>query len=244
VNSVQYTDGGFGVLVALPSKEVLVWKDKSTSTIFPGTEKFKTLSDIDSKLGQYDVSSQSIFEYTDESGVDWIVSVVPFFPSSHSGTSTLSNTLSILVFAKRSLAESALDSMNSNIKSTTVQITIITIIIILCTVVGTILLSYSVIYFITGPLETMKRISQEIMDMSAEDEDRKDYQSVLQKAFINLSRTDEVGLLASDYYNIVCLLHNKNLAKREAPKYPPNPFHVGLPHFNITWSQYVRHFDD
>mmetsp|Transcript_20198 Transcript_20198/g.28960 ORF Transcript_20198/g.28960 Transcript_20198/m.28960 type:complete len:1519 (+) Transcript_20198:482-5038(+) len=243
VNSVQYTDGGFGVLVALPSKKVLVWKDSSTATIFPETNSFKTLADFDSKLAQHDVSTKSVFEYIDAGGVTWIVSVVPFFPSSQSGTSTLSNTLSILVFAQRSLAESSLDSLKSNIRTTTVQITTVTIIIILCTVVGTMLLVYGVIYFITGPLETMRRISQEIMDISAEDEDRKDYQSVLQKAYINLSRTDEVGILASDYYNIVCLLHNKNLAKKEAPKYPPNPFHVGLPHFNITWSQYVRHFD-
>jgi hypothetical protein len=39
------------------------------------------------------------------------------------------------------------------------------------------------------------------------------------------------------------LLHNKNLAKKAAPKYPPNPFHIELPHLSITWSQYVRLFD-
>jgi hypothetical protein len=45
-------------------------------------------------------------------------------------------------------------------------------------------------------------------------------------AYFNLTRTDEVGLLAADYYDIVCLLHYGAIEKKEAPKYPLNPFHL------------------
>jgi hypothetical protein len=45
-------------------------------------------------------------------------------------------------------------------------------------------------------------------------------------AYFNLTRTDEVGILAADYYDIVCLLHFKNIDKKDTPKYPLNPFHL------------------
>eukprot|EP01037_Dinobryon_pediforme_P037556 gene37556-45093_t len=63
--------------------------------------------------------------------------------------------------------------------------------------------------------------------MSAEDEDKKDYMEALQRAYINLNRTDEVGLLAIEYFYIVGILNNKNLEKKLTPKHPSNPFHLG-----------------
>lgn len=246
MNSVKYTDGGFGVLFSKTTQQVLVWKDQSYHTVFPGTTNFKTIADFDSNLATQPITSSSVFEYTDATGVKWIVSPYPFFlPGSTNNPSNSGNQLVILVFARRSLAVAALDSLNSNISTTTNNILISTIIIIACTIGATILLCFLLIEYIAGPLEAMRRISEEIAEMSAEDEDRKDYRSVLDKAYVNLNRTDEVGLLAAEYYYIVCLLHNKNMAKREAPKYPPNPFHLGtdINYDQLSWIQFISTYE-
>jgi hypothetical protein len=174
------------------------------------------------------------------------VSPNPFFqPGSINSPSNSGNQLVILVFAQRALAEAPLNSLNSNINTTTNSILISTIIIIACTIAATILLCFLVIEYIAGPLEAMRRISEEIAEMSAEDEDKKDYRSVLQKAYVNVDRTDEVGLLAAEYYYIVCLLHNKNMAKRETPKYPPNPFHLGseVNYDQLSWVQFISLYE-
>ena len=246
MNSVKYTDGGFGVLFSKTTQEVLVWKDQSYQTVFPGTINFKTIADFDSNLATQPITSFSIFEYTDPPGVKWIVSPYPFFlPGSTNNPSNSGNQLVILVFARRSLAVAALDSLNSNISTTTNNILISTIIIIACTIGATILLCFLLIEYIAGPLEAMRRISEEIAEISAEDEDKKDYRSVLDKAYVNLNRTDEVGLLAAEYYYIVCLLHNKNIAKKEAPKYPPNPFHLGsdINYDQLSWVQFISTYE-
>ena len=246
MNSVKYTDGGFGVLFSKSTQEVLVWKDQSYPTVIPGTRTFLTISDFDVNLAAKPITGSNIFQYTDPKGVTWIVSPYPFFqPGSINSPSNSGNQLVILVFAQRALAEASLDSLNSNINTTTNSILISTIIIIACTIAATILLCFLVIEYIARPLEAMRRISEEIAEMSAEDEDKKDYRSVLQKAYVNLNRTDEVGLLAAEYYYIVCLLHNKNMAKRETPKYPPNPFHLGseVNYDQLSWVQFISLYE-
>jgi hypothetical protein len=246
VNSVKYTDGGFGVLFSKSTQQVLVWKDQNYPTVIPGTRTFLTISDFDVNLAAKPITGSNIFQYTDPKGVTWIVSPYPFFqPGSINSPSNSGNQLVILVFAQRALAEASLDSLNSNINTTTNSILMSTIIIIACTIAATILLCFLVIEYIAGPLEAMRRISEEIAEMSAEDEDKKDYRSVLDRAFVNLNRTDEVGLLAAEYYYIVCLLHNKNMTKRETPKYPPNPFHLGseVNYDQLSWEQFISLYD-
>ena len=246
MNSVKYTDGGFGVLFSKSNQQVLVWKDQSYPTVIPGTRTFLTISDFDVNLAAKPITGSNIFQYTDPKGVTWIVSPYPFFqPGSINSPSNSGNELVILVFAQRALAEASLDSLNSNINTTTNSILMSTIIIIACTIAATILLCFLVIEYIAGPLEAMRRISEEIAEMSAEDEDKKDYRSVLQKAYVNLNRTDEVGLLAAEYYYIVCLLHNKNMAKRETPKYPLNPFHLGsdVNYDQLSWVQFISLYE-
>jgi hypothetical protein len=246
VNSVKYTDGGFGVLFSKSTQQVLVWKDQNYPTVIPGTRTFLTISDFDVNLAAKPITGSNIFQYTDPKGVTWIVSPYPFFqPGSINSPSNSGNQLVILVFAQRALAEASLDSLNSNINTTTNSILMSTIIIIACTIAATILLCFLVIEYIARPLEAMRRISEEIAEMSAEDEDKKDYRSVLQKAYVNLNRTDEVGLLAAEYYYIVCLLHNKNMAKRETPKYPPNPFHLGsdVNYDQLSWVQFISLYE-
>jgi hypothetical protein len=185
-----------------------------------------------------------VFEYRDPDGVTWVVSPYPFFqPGSPNNPSNSNNSLVILVFARRSLAAKSLDSLNDNIDTTTSTIIDATIITIVCTVVATIVLGFLMIeYIIARPLETMRRISEEIIRVSAEDSEQRDYRGALSLALFSLNRTDEVGVLAVEFYKIVCKLHQQSLGTRETPKYPPNPFHIG-PEVNydqLSWSQYIE----
>jgi len=246
VNSVSYTNGGFGVLFVKNTQEVLVWKDSSYSTIF-SDYTFRKIRDFDQNLAAKPITSKGVFEYSDPKGVTWIVASYPFLrPGLSNDPSSPDNILVILVFAQRSLAQASLDSLNANIHSTTNQIVMSTIIIIACTVGATLLLVFFVIGYITRPFEAMRRISEEIMKISAEDDDMKDYRGVLRKAYFNLTRTDEVGILASEYYYIVCLLHNKKM-DREVNRYPPNPFYIPSLNagtgYNITWTDFVAAFE-
>jgi hypothetical protein len=88
-----------------------------------------------------------------------------------------------------------------------------------------IVISFLVLY-IVKPFEVMRSTSKEIIRISTEEEDLKDYSTLVDDAYFNLTRTDEVGILAADYYDIVCLLHFRNMDKKDTPKYPLNPFHL------------------
>ena len=243
MNRVQYTNGGFGVLFDKITQSVLVWKDESYNTLKSDNKTFKTVMDFDPQLAAKPIISSEPFKYRDEHGVTWIVSPYPFFqPGKANDPSSSGNRLVILVFAQNSQATAVLDSLNSNINSTTNGVVTATIIVIAITVAATILLCFLVIEYIAHPLEAMRQISEDITRMSAEDEDKRDYSGVIRKALVNLTRTDEVGILAIDYYSIVCLLHNRSMAKRNSPKYPPNPFYFGpnVDHSQLTWPQFVQ----
>jgi hypothetical protein len=85
---------------------------------------------------------------------------------------------------------------------------------------------FFLVLYIVKPFEVMRSTSKEIIRISTEEEDLRDYSTLVDDAYFNLTRTDEVGLLAADYYDIVCLLHYGAIEKKEAPKYPLNPFHL------------------
>ena len=244
---MTYTNGGFGVLISKSTLRVLVWKDSSYITIFPRTKTFKTVKDFDRNLAVQPITSSKVFEYRDPDGVTWVVSPYPFFhPGSSNNPSNTNNSLVILVFAEKSLAAKSLDSLNANIDTTTNTIIDATIITIVCTVVATIFFCFLTIeYIIARPLETMRKISEEIIRVSAEDDDQRDYRGALRLALLNLNRSDEVGVLAVEFYKIVYKLHQQSLGMRETPKYPRNPFHIGpgVNYEQLSWPQYIEAFE-
>lgn len=246
VNEVTYTNSGFGAMVtyseSAASSSVLVWGNR-TDVYDEGVDAFKTIADFDAELAKRDISSNSVIEYTDPEGIDWIVCATPFLPTSRYGSDTVKqNALIMLVFAQRYEAEYPLHALKTSIDSTTSSVSVEIAVTIGITVGVVMALVCVFVHYITSPLETMRAISERIIHMAAEDEENKDYSDLVQRAFFNLSRSDEVGLLASDYYHVLCTLHNKNVEKSEIPKYPANPLHVSgvADYATFSWSALMQ----
>jgi hypothetical protein len=105
-------------------------------------------------------------------------------------------------------------------------VTIRTIITIAATAAVVLIVISFLVLYIVKPFEVMRSTSKEIIRISTEEEDLRDYSTLVDVAYFNLTRTDEVGILAADYYDIVCMLHYRNMLKKDTPKYPRNPFHL------------------
>lgn len=238
VNSVHYDYNGYGVLITRNSQQVLVWGTRN-DVYNADTQAFKTVIDFDQNLAQYDLSKNTVFEYVDPQGVGWIVTVNVFLNTANAGSN---EGLSLLVFSQRSLVDIPLNSLSDHIDTTTNSISTETIIIVCVTLGAVMMVVIGLVLYITYPLEIMQSICSEVVKISAEDEDHRDYTEVVQKAYVNLSRTDEVGLLALDYYHILCMLQNKTIEKKNTPKYPMNPLYlqdVVKDYTSITWEQFM-----
>lgn len=233
VQSVNYTDGGFGALITYQSNQVLVWGN-DTNVYETSTNSFKTLSDFDSTLGKHDLTSDQVIEYTSaESGINWIVTVSTLFTSD----ATQLSALVMLVFAQKHEAQAPLRSLDDEIDSTTSSLTTTTVIIVFATVGAVMAFVFGLVVYLTQPLEVMRSISGDVVRISAEEPHKRDYTAVLGQAGGNLRRTDEAGVLATSYYHVICMLHNKTVASQQVPKNPTNPFHVAeeLPYDQLTW---------
>lgn len=241
VNQIKYANNGFGVLLT-SSKKVLVWANR-TDIYNETTASFKLLSDYDPILDTYTLTDGEVIEYSDSAGNNWYVAVQTFFASGSKKT----DSLIILVFSQKSLAEHPLTALQDNIDTTTSSVSTSTVIIVCVTIGAVMLLCFLLILYITHPLNVMRSISADIVKLSAEEEDQRDYTDVLSRAYYNITRSDEVGILASDYYHVICMLQNNVLKKRATPKFPPNPFFVNPAH-NVptplnwpTFYHYISH---
>jgi hypothetical protein len=225
INSISYNDNGFGALIKYQTNEVLVWHDNKA--IYDSkNSKFYDVSHFDANLATYNLKQKSIIEYTDASGADWIVSTTPFFNTSYKDTGKSGYTLVLLVFSQKSQAMKPLNSLQTQIDGTTSDVTTRTIITIVVTAAVVLIVIFFLVLYIVKPFEVMRSTSKEIIRISTEEEDLRDFSILVDDAYFNLTRTDEVGILAADYYDIVCLLHFKNIDKKDTPKYPLNPFHL------------------
>jgi hypothetical protein len=243
VQDIQYTYNGFGAIITTSGNSVLVWGDQDTDSLYnPDTGSFKVLSEIDPELGRYiNGGYQGDLEYTDAQGKDWMVSVKPFFPS---GTV---NSLMMLVFAESSVVKEPLAALRVNIDDTTSSVTINIVVIICATIGGIMLLTLFLVAYITSPLERMRQISHDLIAMAGEDEDKRDYTDILRKAYDNISRSDEVGTLASEYYHVIVTLQSNLMRKRAVVKYPINPFYLIWPSANrarprLDWDNFYNIF--
>lgn len=104
-----------------------------------------------------------------------------------------SNSLTMLVFSQASLAHEPVVSVENKVSDTTYTVTTSTIIIICAVIAFDLALIGAAVSYLASPLEGMRRISAEVVHMSAEDEENKDYSSLIETAFLSLNRTDEVG---------------------------------------------------
>jgi hypothetical protein len=72
----------------------------------------------------------------------------------------------------------------------------------------------------------MRSISAAIVRISALEEENRNYNEVIEEAFLDLNRSDEIGALSIEYFNVLYLLHNRSVEKQNKPKYPRNPFYA------------------
>ena len=223
INEMTFANDGFAVLLRSMTNEVLVWGNE-TNTYNDQLRAFKTVSYYDANLGQRSFQNDYKFTHTDSDGIKWMVVCNAFFPTTVSNT----DSLSILVFSKYSELEFPLLALKDNIDSTTSTVTIYTIITVCGTMLITLLLVACVIHIITKPLETMRGISEDVVKMTTEDEDSKDYTELVQRSYHNILRNDEIGILSSDYYHLVLLLQEKLEEKRSLKKHIENPFHISI----------------
>lgn len=233
LQSVNYTDGGFGALIKYQSNRVIVWGN-DTEVYDSSTNRFQTVADFDSTLATFDLTSDRVIEYTHaESGIHWIVTVTTLFNLD----STQLPALVMLVFAQKHKAQSPLRALNDQIVTTTSSVMITILVVVLVTAGVVMAIASGLVVYLTQPLEAMRNISSEVVRISAEEPEHRDYSSVLKQASCNLRRMDEAGALAASFYRVICTLHNKSVASRHIPKNPPNPFHIAdeLEEEDLTW---------
>ena len=238
VSSIEYPKNGFGVLLTNTGGvwTPIVWRPGSATeflydaSIDNGVGGFKPLSAIDAKLasalGANSLSSSKSFQYADPEGVEWIVSAVPFFPSTDATTGKSKLALVMLVFAKYSEVVTSIRTLESNIDKTTVSV-LHTVLILAFGTAGLIaVVTYSTLAHSLAPLRSIVAVSKDVIQIAAEEEAAKDYSAVVNSAFFDINRRDEVGVLSTNFFQVVCLLHNTTVAKRHKPKCPVNPFHL------------------
>lgn len=218
IRQIDYPQGGFAALVTFGDHRVVVWRD-DRDVYDAATGQFLTVADVDPALAAHDLDSNGVFSYADANGTDWVVTTRSLFASD----TTRRPSFVVLVFANRHLAEAPLRQMNAHVSSTTAHVTTTTLVVVFATVGVVLCLVLLLVAYIAGPIERIRRIARDVVAMTAEDDDQKDFQPMLSQAAALLSRRDEIGVLCSDFYDVVCLLDNRLQQRRATPPFPANP---------------------
>lgn len=177
-------------------------------------------------LAGVDVSEKRTFTYSDSAGVHWLVATSPCLVNTDFETSQTTPALVMLVFSQWDSATAYLPVLRRNIDSTTDQIYFSTGII--TAAVFVLMLCYVAIFvsWFTAPLTKMRQILSQVIEIAAEDENKRDYSAVVSVAWFDPKRSDELGYLATSFWYMIMQLHNSNEAKKSRPKHPANPFHL------------------
>lgn len=214
-----YTGNGFGAIVNYDTKEVIAWGQQDG--IFDTTQRqFKTISYYDPVLATYSLQDGTIIEYTDQYGDRKLADVKVFYKNNNIPLLVLLTIVSV------DSAEHPYVSLTDNINASRMKIIIIVVAIIGAAVITLISLLTALVVNLTKPLNAMQRISQDIIRISGEAENKRDYSSVKKRAEAHLDRRDEIGMLMDDYYYVITQLDEKAEEKQKIPKFPSNPFYV------------------
>jgi hypothetical protein len=245
VDSITYANDGFGA--------VLMWDDMSVVTWKPGfqtynytSNKFLTLGEIEPDLLQYNLRNDELqFNYADSNGTHWVCASVPFLRTSEYGKKKTYSMILMLFYRKLELLK-PLGPLRANQTETVNIILIVTLTIVLCATAIIVMLALYMAAYITGPLHTMRHISADLIRIAAEDDDRRNYSKAVKEQIFTLNRTDEIGALTSQYYQIIVLLNNKTAEKQKQPKYLPNPFYLNkVEDFShMKWHEFMRHLEE
>jgi hypothetical protein len=232
LNNVQYNDGGFGAIYKLDNFDVLCWKNGVTPVFNETSGKFFKVSHFRPVLGAM------LAKFTDEerlqrhsityvtSGVEWVVSYVPFYATKEVNSNVTYNSLVMLVFSRTSLAYQPLIHLKTEIRYSTNLIVVLMIIVLVATMGLVIALVCFAIQYITYPLPKMMGIAEEIIQISTADDAHKDYGVIINNPLFKMNRRDEIGLLISDYYQLLTVLQVRTMFNRNNSQYPQNPFHI------------------
>lgn len=234
MNSVSYIYNGFAALISVNDSKVLVWGNNPDVYDY-GTNTFRNISYFDDILATFDLSYEHELQYKDYTKTQWIVYCSPLFSESR----TTGTSLVLLVFANQHEARTPLKYLKAEIANTTVKITFNISAIVLTIYAFVMIMVIILATFIIHPLEIMRNMSRDLVKVTARGGNAKDYSAVMSRAKFDLHRKDEVGILAANYFHILCLLQIRREERRNVKKYPKNPFHLKC--FNnfdeLTWDE-------
>jgi hypothetical protein len=189
-------------------------------------QRFYTLVELDAGFADHDLRSAGRFDYYDHEGTKWLVAVSPCFPTTDAVTGATEEVLTILVFSKWSDLTSTLPALRTSITRTSDSIVFFTCILSAALLAALLLWIVWFVAWLTSPLAKMRAILQQVIVIMVEDERHRDYSDVVNDSWFNLNRNDELGHLSTVFWYMIVQLHNNNVAKRNRPLYPVNPFHI------------------
>lgn len=250
INEMEYPNSGKGILLNYQTLEVVTYGKFDFSTLH-GSTGFKNINELDPNLAKFNLRATNNFEYTDPSGVNWIVATLPFLKHTKYSTGVRDYAFIMIVFSRSDQAlesipelRNLIDGSGNTILGTTVGISIAAAGILMTVV-------YFFVQWLTMPLNTIRSLSAQIVEISAEEESVRSYLKVIEDGQTSIIvRWDEIGSLGLYFWEMVNKLHFDNIKNQKRAKYPKNPFFVsGAPNSNapvnasLKWSHFDRLFN-
>lgn len=140
---------------------------------------------------------------------EWVVAFSPAF----------NRELGIMLFAPKSQIKKTVQELAATVGETTGTVVGVVIAVVAITAIITFIVVWFVIRAVARPLKNIERVSTEIVKTSADS--NRNFRSHL-KRIDNVDKGDEIGELVHSFRAMVRGLHDADVKKRKAPKYPEN----------------------
>lgn len=140
---------------------------------------------------------------------EWVVAFSPAF----------NRELGIMLFAPKSQIKKTVQELAATVGETTGTVVGVVIAVVAITAIITFVVVWFVIRAVARPLKNIERVSTEIVQTSADS--NRNFRSHL-KRIENVDKGDEIGELVHSFRAMVRGLHDADVKKRKAPKYPEN----------------------